>query len=300
MQNRKRFQHFLWNRDLVSLNPLRWPQPLMPRFVDIHCHLLPAIDDGASSREEALAMAEMAVADGIETVIATPHQLGSHAKNTGQGIRAAVAEFQRFLQQSRIPLRVFPGADVRIEPDLTERIRRGEVVTLGDHRRHVLLELPHDVYLPLEPMLRELGSAGLVGILSHPERNRGILAQPGVLRPLVERGCLLQVTAGSLTGSFGSQVQRLAISLVEQRLVHFIATDAHSTRTRAPVLGPAFELVKQMVGENVALDLFSRHPAAVAAGGTVLSGNPKPASHRWGGWFSRTFSSERAAASPIH
>ena len=207
-------------------------------FVDIHCHLLPGLDDGASSRDEALAMAEMAVADGIETIVATPHQLGSHAKNSGETIRAATAEFQRLLGQAAGALRVLPGADVRIEPDLPQRIRSGEVVTLGDHRRHVLLELPHDVYVPLDRLLAELAAAGLVGILSHPERNRGILHQPGVVRPLVERGCLLQVTAGSLTGAFGSQVQKFASSLVEQGLVHFVSTDAHSTTTRPPVLRP--------------------------------------------------------------
>ncbi len=82
---------------------------------------------------------------------------------------------------------MLPGADVRIEPDLVRKIRSGEVLTLGDRRRHVLLELPHDVYLPLDRVLGELKAAGLIGVLSHPERNRGILNQPGVLRPLVEQ-----------------------------------------------------------------------------------------------------------------
>ena len=145
-------------------------------------------------------MAEMAVADGIGTIVATPHQLGSHAKNSGKTIREAAVRFQHCLDQRRLPLRVLPGADVRIEPDLVRKIRSGEVLTLADRRRHVLLELPHDVYVPLDRLLAELAAAGLVGILSHPERNRGILNQPGVLRPLVERGCLMQVTAGSLTG----------------------------------------------------------------------------------------------------
>jgi protein-tyrosine phosphatase len=268
-------------------------------FVDIHCHMLPALDDGASNREEALAMAEMAVADGIETIVVTPHQLGSHAKNSGEQIRAATAEFQRLLDKRRAPLRVLPGADVRIEPDLLQRIRSGEVVTLGDHRRHVLLELPHDVYVPLDRLLSELAAAGLVGILSHPERNRGILHQPGVVGPLVERGCLLQVTAGSLTGAFGSQVQKFASSLVEQGLVHFISTDAHSTKTRPPTLAPAFERLVEMAGENVALDLCCRHPAAVAAGDFVPPGRRISKRRTWTGWFCRTFSSEHAAAEPM-
>jgi len=194
---------------------------------------------------------------------------------------------------------VLPGADVRIEPDLPQRIRSGEVVTLGDHRRHVLLELPHDVYVPLDRLLTELATARVVGILSHPERNRGILHQPAVVRPLVERGCLMQVTAGSLTGAFGSQVQKFVISLVEQGLVHFIATDAHAVKTRPPVLSEAFARAADLAGENVAIELCCTNPKTVAAGGTVRPGCRKPTKPGWTSWFCRTFVSEHAAAEPI-
>jgi protein-tyrosine phosphatase len=273
------------------------PQP--ETFVDIHCHLLPGLDDGAATLDHALAMAEMAVADGISTIIATPHQLGNHATNSGVTIRAATARFQQMLDGRRTPLRVLPGADVRVEPDLLRKIRTGEVVTLADRRRHVLLELPHEVYLPLDRLLADLHFAGLVGILSHPERNGGILNQPGVVRPLVERGCLLQVTAGSLTGTFGAHVQSLSESLIQQGLVHFVATDAHGTTVRPPLLAAAFERVAQLAGRETALDLCCRHPAAVAEGGKVPLGCRKPAKSSWTGWFNRTFSSEHALARPI-
>jgi protein-tyrosine phosphatase len=268
-------------------------------FIDIHCHVLPGLDDGASSWEEALAMAEMAVADGIATIIATPHQLGNNAKNSGETIRTATIEFQRFLEQRHVPLQVLPGADVRIEPDLLRKIRSGEVVTLADHRRHVLLELPHDIYVPLDRLLDELGKAGVVGILSHPERNRGLLNQPGVLRPLVERGCLLQVTAGSLMGAFGSQVQKFATSLVEQRLVHFVATDAHATKVRPPQLGPAFARVADLVGEKSAIELCCSNPKTVAAGGAVPTTRQETKKSGWMNWFCPTFVSEHSAAGPI-
>jgi protein-tyrosine phosphatase len=275
------------------------PMTTAEPFVDIHCHVLPGIDDGAKSLDEALAMAEMAVADGIEAIVATPHQLGSHAKNTGEAIRAAAAAFQRVLKQKHIPLRVVPGADVRIEPDLPRKIRTGEVVTLGDRGRHVLLELPHDVYVPLDRLLAELAAARLVGVLSHPERNHGILSQPGVLRPLVERGCLLQVTAASLLGTFGSQPEKLATSLIEQGLVHFVSTDAHSTHGRPPKLRAAFDRIVELVGEEVARDVCCRHPAAVADGSDVTPGCRRPTRRTWTGWLCRTFSSESVAAEPI-
>jgi tyrosine-protein phosphatase YwqE len=117
-----------------------------------------------------------------------------------------------------------------------------------------------------------LASAGLVGILSHPERNLGILNQPGILGPLVERGCLLQVTAGSLTGAFGPRIQERAESLVRDGLVHFVATDAHGTKGRPPVLSTAFQRVAKLAGEEAALDLCCRNPAMVVAGGSVPPG----------------------------
>ncbi len=261
--------------------------------------MLPGIDDGASCLADAIAMAEIAVADGIGTIVVTPHQLGNHAKNSGAMIREATARFQRVLEERRMPLRVLPGGDVRIEPDLPRKIRVGEVLTLADRRRHILLELPHEVYLPLDRLLADLAAVNMVGVLSHPERNRGILRQPGVLRPLVERGCLLQLTAGSLTGAFGSEIQKFTASLIEQGLVHFISTDAHSTKTRAPVLRPAFERVKEMVGENVALDLFCRNPRAVATGGTVTRERQGSTKSGWANWFCKTFSSDHAVPGPI-
>ncbi|MCE5266510.1 MAG: hypothetical protein LLG00_01300 [Planctomycetaceae bacterium] len=268
-------------------------------FVDIHCHLLPGLDDGASSLDDALAMAAMAVADGVGTIIATPHQLGKNAGNSGQSIRAAAERLQRELDRRRLPLKVLPGADVRIEPDLPGKICRGEVVTLADRRRHVLLELPHDVYLPLDRLLADLSSGGVVGILSHPERNVGILNQPKVLPPLIERGCLLQITAGSLTGVFGARIQRFAESLVADGLVHFVASDAHSVGNRSPILSAAFRRVAGLAGDEAARELCCRNPAHVAAGRPVPSGRRSAGQPRRLGGFRRVFALEASKVGTI-
>jgi protein-tyrosine phosphatase len=268
-------------------------------FVDIHCHLLPGLDDGADNLEEAIGMAEMAVEDGIGTIVATPHQLGNHAKNSGESIRKAAARFQEELDRRRLPLRVLPGADVRIEPDLMRKIRSGEVVTLADRRRHILLELPHEVYVPLDWLLSELSSAGVAGILSHPERNQGILRRPTVVRHLVDRGCLMQVTAGSLTGTFGPQIQEFSESLVAQGIVHFVSTDAHGTKGRTPVLRKAYDRIVKLAGEGAAKELCIQNPSSVAAGESVRMGCWKPAKRTWMGWFRKTFASEDVETQPI-
>lgn len=261
-------------------------------FVDIHCHLAPGIDDGAKSWEDTLEMARLAVSEGIGTIICTPHQCGNFSHNTGDSIRKLVADVQKRLEENAIPLTVLPGADVRIELGLVAMLRRGEVLTLADRGRHVLLELPHEVYVPLDRLLEELGSAKITGILSHPERNEGILARPALVPPLVDSGCLMQVTAGSLLGAFGPLSQELAETLVQQGLVHFISTDAHGPKSRRPLLRQAFDRCVQLAGEPAATLMCSTNPAEVAAGRSVTGGRipvstRSKASSALGGWFGR-------------
>jgi protein-tyrosine phosphatase len=247
----------------------------MSGFVDIHCHLLPGIDDGSKSLDESLAMASIAVADGIETIIVTPHQLGAFLHNDGAAVRAKTAQLQQHFNAHQIPLRVLPGADVRIEEGMIEKLQRGEVVTLADRGKHLLLELPHELYFPLEPVLQAIQRLGICGILSHPERNLGLLKQPQLLAPLVEHGCLMQVTAGSLLGTFGKPSQDLAEWMLREGLVHFLATDAHGSKSRRPLLARAFERATELVGSDEALNLCQRNPAAIVAGRDVPNAQPR-------------------------
>ena len=264
------------------------PEP----FVDIHCHMIPGIDDGSKSWDQSLAMGEMAVADGIETIAVTPHQLGSYTHNHGQLVRSRTAELQQLLDDHRLPLQVLPGADVRIEPGMLEKLRSGDVLTLADQRKHVLLELPHELYFPLDDVLGDLHRAGLVGILSHPERNQGLLKKPQLIEPLVDSGCLMQVTCSSLMGTFGSAPQQMAEWMQEQGLVHFLATDAHGPNSRRPLMRRAFERAAEIVDEEIATLLCCRNPAAVACGGDIEMPQYKPKQR---GFLASLFKREKAA-----
>ena len=246
-----------------------------PKFVDIHCHLVPAIDDGAKSLEESLAMAEIAVSDGIQAIIVTPHQNGSYAHNRGDAIRQRVDELQQHLDLQQIPLTIMPGADVRIDDGMIDSLRSGDVLTLGDHGRHVLLELPHELYFPLERVLDGLDQIDMVGILSHPERNQGILKQPALVESLVDYGCLMQITAGSLMGTFGKPCQEMSEWMLKRGLVHFIATDAHGPRSRRPLLRRAYEYTAELVGDETADALCRDNPGAVAAGEDIAIPAPR-------------------------
>jgi protein-tyrosine phosphatase len=230
-------------------------------------------------------MAEMAVADGVSTIVVTPHQLGAYAHNDGSEIRQLTQELQQQLQSRGIPLEVLPGADVRIDETMMDGLRHGTILTLADAGRHVLLELPHELYFPLQGVLSSLRDLNITGILSHPERNQGLLKQPGIVPTLIDQGCLMQVTAGSLMGTFGPACQEMAEWMVQQQLAHFLASDAHGVRSRRPLLGRAFERVMELVDEQTALDLCCRNPASVAAGRKVTVRPLRPRKCGIAGWF---------------
>ena len=236
------------------------------RFVDIHCHLLPGLDNGPSNWEESVAMAEMAAKDGIAAIVCTPHQLGNFPQNTPEIIRDQARRLQRMLLEKGVDLQVLPGADIRIDPDLPRKLCSGQALTLADRGRHVLLELPHELYISLDGLLKELRVRGIAGILSHPERNGGIIAQPEILPKLVRQGCLMQITAGSLLGVFGSRIRSFTEWMIKQRLVDFVATDAHDTKRCAPLLSDAFQRVAELADVEMAVDLCCRNAACVAAG----------------------------------
>lgn len=262
------------------------------RFVDIHCHLVPGIDDGAQTWQDTLDMARIAVDSGTQAIIVTPHQLGNFRQNTGDAIRERTQQLSQFLHEHQIPLSVLPGGDVRIEENMLDGLQDGSVMSLGDHRKQVLLELPHELYFPIDSILDQLHAIGMQGILSHPERNVGLLSNPKLLAPLVDRGCLMQVTCGSLVGTFGQASQNLSENMLQEGLVHFLASDGHSPRRRRPHMHHGYARAAELVGEHLAQEICCTNPAHVALGNYVDPGrrqvdhttNRKSESR---GWFRR-------------
>jgi protein-tyrosine phosphatase len=167
------------------------------------------------------------------------------------------------------------------------RLRSGQLLTLADRGRHVLIEMPEAVFLPPGRLVAELKAAGIVVVLAHPERNRGAMGHPELLDAAVRDGCLLQVTAGSLTGLFGSRVQAFAETLVRRGLVRLVATDAHGPQGRATALRPAYLRVVQWIGEKAAEELFSTDPSRIATGSVVASGRRNVEKSGWSKWFAR-------------
>lgn len=254
-------------------------------MIDIHHHCLPDVDDGPSEWEDAVAMCRMAADEGIETIVCTPHVL------RGRWRTAPVAELEARIATLREKVgdtpRLLLGSEYFFAHDVAEVLRaRNAIIPLAGSR-YVLMELASNNVPPLldQPIYR-MQLEGWIPIIAHPERNIVFQAKPELLASLVELGVRFQVTAGSLTGDFGSAAQRAAEAWIAAGLIHFVATDAHNTGKRPPKVRAAIAALKAFAGERVANALVRGNPAAVVAN-RPLEYEPEPSLPRNSGFFTR-------------
>ena len=260
---------------------------------DLHCHLLPGIDDGAADLDTAIGMARMAVADGIETIACTTHIYPGMYDNTAAGIGAATARMQGELDRRGIPLQLRFGADVYLEPGLAASIRGGRVPTLGGSR-YLLLEPPHHVAPPnFEQAVFDLVVAGHVPVITHPERLTWTHDHYAVFARMARNGAWMQVTSGSLVGRFGHAAQRLGERMLDDGLVHILATDAHDLRRRPPLLAEGRERAARHVGDVEALHMVSTRPRGMLEDVAPDALPPLPDAPPPTGWMNAFFGRQR-------
>lgn len=247
-------------------------------MIDLHCHILPGIDDGAPDWETTLAMARVAATDGIHTVAATPHAIpGGRWNNTASHILSLVDECNQRLRDAEIPLQVLPGVEAFYDASIPERIGRGELLSLGGGGRYLLFELPmSDVPAGTDQLVFELLLRGITPVLAHPERNAVLGAHPDRIIRLIEQGCLMQVNMGSLLGQHGERVQAVAEGLIACRMAHLLASDAHSPNRRPPQLQVASHRVAELADHAMAVDLVEQNPARVLKGEPIQPPVPLP------------------------
>ena len=184
-------------------------------MIDLHCHILPGIDDGAQTVTDSLAMAKQAVSEGIHTIVATPHHQNGKYVNEHDSIIYQVGQLNDELKQNEIPLKILPGQEVRLYGDLLEDYEAGKIVTLNETNKYILIEFPSN-HVPryAEQLLYELRVKGMIPIIVHPERNAELIERPDKLYDLVSKGALTQVTAGSLLGKFGKKSKNFHCNLL--------------------------------------------------------------------------------------
>jgi len=232
-------------------------------MVDLHCHLLPGLDDGAKTIEDSLAMAEDAIADGITHVVGTPHASAEHAFDFAK-VRAA-----RELLNQKLAGRLIlaTGCDFHLNPENLAAIRKNPGLYCINQKDYLLVEFNEFSIPPsMDQTLHELQLAGLRLIITHPERNGILRAQPERLLRWIRLGCYAQVTAGSLDGVFGPGAKEDAWVWISQGLIHFIASDAHNTARRPLKLKFAYDLVAEQLGEEKSRALLVENPLAAFEG----------------------------------
>ncbi len=253
-------------------------------MIDLHCHILPGVDDGAATMEDAVAMARVAVNDGITKMVATPHGAEWLYTGTLDETTARVQEVQAELDRLGIRLELLPGLEAYVAPDLAASTRQA-IYTLNSSR-YMLVEFPlQSIPIYAEQVLFDLQLKQIVPIIAHPERNQAIAAKPEMLWPMVERGMLVQVTAGSLTGLFGAKTREVAELLLTKQVAHIIASDAHSATWRSPELSAAMARAAELIGQDAAEAMVGATPEAILHDEPVEAPVPLPMEQRRS-WFS--------------
>jgi protein-tyrosine phosphatase len=254
-------------------------------MIDLHCHILPDIDDGPASLEDAVRLARMAVQDGIRTVVATPHGVDwAYVRGGDEAeLKREIASLQRELRRQELDLEILPGMEVHLLPETPSLYRGRRIFTLNSSR-YMLVEFPMRSFpIYAEDTLFNLQVHKLVPVIAHAERYPALAERPELLEKMVERGMLLQITAGSLTGQHGAQPREMAEMLVERRMAHILSTDAHSAKHRPPILSEGLRRAAQLVGEDAAREMVTTVPAAILRDEEVVV--PEPVALRRRSWF---------------
>jgi protein-tyrosine phosphatase len=252
--------------------------------IDIHCHPLPDTDDGAKTFEIATAMLQMSAADGVTHVVATPHCNFRYAFDHAENMKKA-AELQAALGAAP---QILLGCDFHLSYDNIRRLTEDRVPFAINGTQYLLVEFD-DHFIPeqMDRVFYEIQVAGFTPILTHPERNEVCCRKLQSVYTWITRGCLVQVTAQSYTGGFGSEAMRTVERMLDLNMIHFMASDAHDTKYRPPLLSPAFQKMVAERGRELADLVFTRNPEAVIAGKSLprvpepISPSAKRAKKKW-------------------
>ena len=232
-------------------------------MIDIHTHILPYMDDGADSWENALAMAKLAVKSGVTALIATPHcgLPGQETEGRVELLREQLGRFQNKLVRANVPLNVYEGMEIFGTPDTAHLLRRGVLTTLnGSH--YPLIEFPFERYArQATAILDEVLSLGYRPVVAHPERYQYVQMDPVILNVWMDMGCLLQVNRGSLLGRFGPAAEELSRTMAARGFLCAVASDAHSPVSRTTRMKDVYDLLSKEYSGQTARLLLEENPA---------------------------------------
>lgn len=220
-------------------------------MIDLHCHILPGLDDGAQTLEDSLAMVHKAIDQGITHIMCTPHHNNGKYNNPASKVIQAVDDLQKEIDQRDLPLTLLEGQEVRLTEYLLKEIEREEILFTDVMDTYLLVEFPsNEVPIYAEQLFYQLLTQGHIPVIVHPERNSIFRKDPNLLIPFLDMGVLTQGTAPSIVGTFGKKIQKTAHTMLEHGLLYMIASDAHSIEHRTFFLKEAYEEIEKIGGND--------------------------------------------------
>ncbi len=240
---------------------------------DIHCHILPWVDDGPTDIEDSLGMCKFAACQGIKAVVATPHYMyDNRTPMPFEMILPRISFLNQKLIDEDVELSILPGMEVPLFPDLVELYLKGNIMTLN-LKNYLLIELPLMGSFPIYmyDVLFKLQLKGIKPIIAHPERCELIIKDPNTAYRLIDSGCLMQINAGSIKGMFGRKVKRTALFLLKHGMAHVVASDNHPQYGRMSSLKDSYNTIMKKFGEKLADDLFINNPNKIISGQEIYN-----------------------------
>lgn len=236
-------------------------------MIDIHCHILPGLDDGARDMAQSIAMAQIAAMDGITGIVCTPHFSPVFPGNIRRTVLESVERLQTKLREMEIQLALYPGSELAIDPNIVEKIGSGELLTVNDNMKVALIELPPEIIPPnLDRFFWSLQARGINTILAHPERCYPLMKNPSLLFDWVQAGVMVQLTGSSVMGHYGEPIRDFSFELLKHRMAHLVASDSHGDTARRPMLSRARAVTEEIVGAEEARKIFCEYPDSILCG----------------------------------
>ena len=246
-------------------------------MIDIHSHILPGLDDGAQTMEEAVGMATNASKNGISGIVATPHLFrGGNGQGTLEIIDVKRRDLEANLKENNIDVKIYSGAEVHISHNLLDEIRNNREYLVLNRSSYMLLEFPADhIFSGAKSLFFELMSDGITPIIAHPERNTVFIRNPNLLLEFIRMGTLAQANSGSFFGLYGTNVQMAAVRFLELNLFHFVGSDGHSMRSLNSGFSEVLSVISKIIGDEEARALVDQNPKAVL-GDDIMPYLPEP------------------------
>ena len=231
--------------------------------IDIHCHIMPGVDDGSPDMATSLEMLRIADKNGITYLILTPHHKPMHHNVSPEHNVAYRKKLQEAAKEAGIKAKLFSGNEIYYSDETMEELIEGKICSLAGSD-YVLVEFhPTNPYKAIQNAVSRVQAAGFIPIIAHVERYSDIVSHPARVKDLIEMGSLIQVNASSIMGKYGFGISHFTKKLLKEELVHFIASDAHDTGRRAPNLLDCRNYVERKYGEDYGKKLFFTNPANV-------------------------------------